>query len=81
MEISSDIPVENASVASGTESSSMIAIDPAGDIVLEVGSDPTVSLLVSSKVLSVASDPFRDCFKPHLEELSSPWYGGRSTFT
>ena len=46
----------------------IVKIDPAGDVLLEVGTDPKLSLLVSSKVLSVTSEVFRALFNPHFEE-------------
>jgi hypothetical protein len=42
-----------------------IALDNAGDVILQLGE---VSLRVSSKVLSVASPVFRVMFSPHFLE-------------
>ena len=52
-----------------------IIIDPAGDVLLAIG-EPPVSLLVSTKVLSVASDVFRAMFGPRFvegQDLTERW--------
>lgn len=45
-----------------------VEIDLGGDVVLEVGPQPRLPLLVSSKVLSIASNAFKALFGPQFRE-------------
>jgi hypothetical protein len=48
--------------------SKLLTIDADGDVILEVGTSPKVRLLVSTKVLSVASDVLKALFSPRFSD-------------
>ena len=50
----------------GMDPSKPIKIDPEGDVVLELGTAPKLHLLVSTKVLALASDVFKALFSPRF---------------
>ncbi len=49
-------------------STAMVVIDPNGDVIFVLGTDKNIKLLVSSKVLSIASKPFAAMFSPRFTE-------------
>jgi hypothetical protein len=64
-------PPETATYPPNTTGhSETVEIDPAGDVRLEIGRE-SKSLLVSSKVLSLASSVFKAMFGPHFQEGNS----------
>jgi hypothetical protein len=57
--------VDEGSEPDAPTKSAHIVLDHSGDVILKIGD---ASLLVSSKVLSVASSVFRAMFGPHFQE-------------
>jgi hypothetical protein len=70
LKISLDVMASSQPISVNAET---VELDPAGDVLLHVGSSPELKahLLVSSKVLSLASPVFAAMLSPHFKEGNS----------
>lgn len=77
-----DIPTNDASKANEALDNEPTALDPHGDVILDIRTlDSTISFLVSSKVLSLASPVFARMFAPGFAEGEKLLAGDRLRIT